>query len=282
MKKIGFVLFLMIISLVLTAQEISEINNVDIMEKLDEIDEKLTEIENQQNLQSTKRLTLGLIPMTTQFILNLDSMNEYLESQGDFSGLDNIAAPLVSGYGAFFRYAYRPNLHFGLNLQVRGLSTLGAYDVRSEIMYDMVEDANLDGVSDSYGYMAYFMKDVEFVGLYQIPLSPEKLYWNFHGSLGYSNNRLYFSDRSMDYWDALLDSVDADALWNRNYLVLGAGTGLQLKGRNLLLDIDLGFDYYLPLEGWTPLYGIDRAAPAPPSDFAPHHVWLTISPAFLL
>lgn len=282
MKKIVIVLFLTAFSMVLAGQEISEINNVDIMEKLDEIDEKLTEIENRQNLQSTKRLTLGLFPLTTQFMLNLSSMNEYLESQGDFTGLESTALPLVNGYGAFFRYAYRSDLHFGLNLQVRGLSTLGAYDLRSEIMYDAVEDINQDGLVDSYGYMAYFMKDLEFVGLYQIPLRNEKSFWNLSGSLGFSNNRLYFSDRSMDYWAALMDSVDADALWNRNYMVLGAGTGLQIRGKNMLLDIDLGFDYYLPLEDWAPLYGIDRGAPAPPSDFAPHHIWLTISPAFLL
>lgn len=281
MRKGLFLTVILFMLSPLSGQDLSEISNIDIIVILEEINQKLDDLKEQQTLESEQRLSVGLIPLSVRSFLDMDVMDQYLSGQGDFEALNNLMVPLSNGYELGFRYGLTPFFSLGLQGAAHSSSSLGLHGIASDYVAMEASDFNNDDYSDSYSHVTYFLSSIQLTGLFQIPLIENLMAFDLGASAGLSKSRIYFSNSISSFWSGLIGTADAEAQWNRRELVIGGFTGLQFKLKSLLLDFHIGFDYYIPLEDWSPDFGIDITDTSPPGDFSPYNFWITLSPSFL-
>ncbi len=265
----------------LFGQEVSEITNIDIVEILQEINQKIDNLQAEKELQSSGRLTMSLLPITFRYIFDMDVMDGYLTSQGDFDPLDDFMIPVSNGYEFFFRYRLVPEFSLGIRAMAYSSSSLGLHGMESDYAMSESLDNNVDGFTDSYSYMTFFLGGIQLNGLYQLPIINERYKWNAGANIGLGSSRIIFSNTTNSFWTTLAGNADAEARWSRSYFILGGFSGFQIKTKGFLVDLNIGFDYYFPIEEWSPDYGIEVGDSPPPDGFSPYNFWISISPSIL-
>jgi hypothetical protein len=279
MKKVWlvFICFILAISAGVAMGEDSEM-----LEVLEEINEKLDKLLPDYERDDFKPYEGGgggpFLPVMIMF--GMGKMNDYLSSIGDFEDYSTLLYPFTNGGGGTCRYSFNKHFQIGMEVYGYGISQYGFLKGGVEI----VDPIPSDGFDDYYSYADYGFFVFAFLAQYKVELVKDFVYFNMGGKLGIGGENFTVTRNSRQVTAGAIQALIENTGWSRTLLSTGPYIGMQLdldKEKHVFkMGLDVGFNYNIPLNTWTPGAGVHKDEAAPPKTFNAMNLWINFGPQF--
>jgi hypothetical protein len=256
----------------------------EMLEVLEEINEKLDKLIPDYEREDLKPYEGGgggpFLPVMILF--DMDTMNDYLDSIGDFENYSTLFYPFTNGGGGTCRYSFNKHVQIGMECYGYGISK---YGFLNDSGVEIVDDDG-DNFDDYYSYVDYGFFVFAFLAQYKIELVKDLFFFYVGGKLGIGSEHFTVSRnrRQVSNLAATIQAAIENTGWSRTLLSTGPYVGMQFdldkEDHVFKLGLDVGFNYKIPLNTWSPGAGVHQDEANPPKTFNAMNLWISFGPQF--